>query len=172
MTSSWPPHSPHDPDCGYVRFSKKKRATSINVNELKWITLVTGDGAINTDRARKLIINLPPPLHRPVHIDTYYAIMAYHKNKPSPRRASCHSTPIVTNFIWWWIPAACFFLFFFVSTFMDVKNLCNNESHQNLPPPGSTATFCLRQTLAWTHCCLTSTYTLWFQCEPNIKKGN
>lgn len=55
------------PNSGYVRLSKKKkRATSINVNEQKWIMLagLTGGdsltGAINTDWARKLINNLAP----------------------------------------------------------------------------------------------------------------
>ena len=56
--SCCPSHGPHDPDNGYVRFSEKKRATSININEQKWIMsagLTGGDsltGAINTDWAR------------------------------------------------------------------------------------------------------------------------
>lgn len=55
-----PSPSPNDLHSDYVRLGEtNQRATSININELKWIMLVTGDdsltGAINTGAVRKLI---------------------------------------------------------------------------------------------------------------------
>lgn len=91
-----PRPSPNDLRSDYVRLAEtNQRATSININEIKWIMLVTGDdsltGAINTGAVRKLIS---------FHLHSYWTHRRYTLPPPSSSRHACWSHWFNVAHVW------------------------------------------------------------------------